>query len=635
MADTSTVLDLFANGNSGELFTLDDTPDSLGTAVGNSSFGYSVVYTPTAFNKGIQVDGSDYTTALSTDYYFNNVSDKTISLKFSMSTTFNTRYEILASDADRYYANFVILISIDSNTDTLNAQFGNGTGSNFSLGGVDVSAFRGDGILHTVTASNAGDECYLWLDGVLVNQGTSPSSLSNISSNTGNGYGMLFGTMSTVRTGATDVFNGVIDQPRILYEAITTADKAQVLHYEDDSYWSAVTEAPSAIIDFSASDDIEGYVQMTFTPSTGLPVPTHDLYTGINTLLKTGVINNYAYPIAGGNTDDYFVKAVNSVGDTDSNIDSGTSLLPQTPPVQPFTYLGDDIPVSELSTGDEQITRIALGDTEIWYWLNISDKVYPSGIRTVRVQDYADKEGQTIIDYVQSQHDSKVPADGALNRDIFSSYTEAGTSVYNQTAIDLDLSGVSHSQDQAGALITPQHMVVAEHYRATIGTVIYFHDLAGVSYARTIIAEQAIEGTPTFGANTSDGMVQKLNAPLPASVKVYPILADVGYTALTIVGAKSISLDKLQHVNVAEVMGVGTVANELSYLSHGPTADYVYDAPEFNDSGSPSFVIVNGELAITSTLTSSYITTSDMGGANYGDTLYLLLLDEIVNTLGY
>jgi len=633
MADTSTKLDLFENGNSLELFTLDDTPDSLGGALGNHAFSYAVVYEATTFNKGIRVTGATKTTALSTNFYWSNVTDKTISVKFELDAVPVNATECLISDASRFFANSVTLAYVATATDMLTVQFGNGLGGTFNMTDVDISTFRGDGLLHTLTMSNEGDECYLWIDGALQQQATSTTSLTNVSSATGNGQGLMFGLISTESSGADETWNGVLDQPRILTEAITTSDKAQVIHFEDDSYWTAPAEIPVfPVADFNASDDIEGYVQVTFTKADGLPVPTHDLYKG-GVKIKDDVETLYSYPATAG-TDSYFVRASNTSGDTDSNTDNGTSLDEIVPLPNPIGFLGEDTnPVHYAFIGEEPVTRIYQGDTPVYYWKTINDRVYPSGFTTKRIQDYADRDAMTIVDYATSEFSKLVPVDGSLNRAIFSSYTDNSTSTYNQTAIDVDLSGVNHSTEHSGTLVTSQHMIVANHYKSPIGATIYFHDLAGTSYAREVVSELCFSDVTNF-EHSSDACVQKLDSPLPAGIKVYPVFDRNGYTDINVVGVKTITLDKNRNMNVAEVLGVGTDAGEYVYFSSGPTSDYVYDTPVFNDSGSPTFVIVDGEMCVCSTLTASYITASDFGGANYGDQLYLLTLDEIINSLG-
>ena len=631
MADTKAKLDLFDNGNSLELWPLDGTPNSLGGAIGNNKFTWAVAYEDTAFGQGIRVDGNTKTTALSTDFYFDNITDKTVSVKFSMDAVAVNANEALISDASRYFGGAVVLAYVATDTDTLNVQFGDGLGNAFNMTGIDISALRGDGLLHTLTMSNEGDECYVWLDAVLQEQATSTTSLTSVSSNVNNGAGLMFGLISTVSAGADETWNGVLDQPRILSEAITTQDKARVIHFEDDSYWSAVTEAPSKILDFVASDNIEGYVQVAFTKGTGLPIPTEALYKGA-TLVKANVTTNYAFPTAEG-TEDYHIKSSNSAGVTDSNIDSGTSLATQVPEVNPMSFLGDDLGVEYAYIGDEPITRVAIGDNEIYYWKNIQDKVYPSGIRTVRIKDYADKDAMTLVEYSDSEFSKLVPP--TLDDNIFTSYSDTGASVYTQTAKDIDLSGVCHSDTHAGTLVTNQHIVVANHLKHTIGETIYFHDLDGVSYARTVTAEQSFTDTVSF-EHISDVCVQKLNSPLPANIKVYPIMDRNGYDDVSILGAKIIHLDKDKHFNVAEIAGLGSLpATEYQYISHWTNDDYDYAVPTGGDSGSPSFVLINGELCLSHHLTTSVLGGTDGAGANYGDQLYLLVLDEIINSLGY
>jgi len=82
--------------------------------------------------------------------------------------------------------------------------------------------------------------------------------------------------------------------------------------------------APSAIIDFVASDDQHGQITMTWTHATGNPVPQHNLFSGINPIIEN-ITSPYVHIVAEG-TALLHVKAVNSEGTVDSNEDQGTSL---------------------------------------------------------------------------------------------------------------------------------------------------------------------------------------------------------------------------------------------------------------------------------------------------------------------
>lgn len=88
--------------------------------------------------------------------------------------------------------------------------------------------------------------------------------------------------------------------------------------------------APSAPSNFSASDWTIGAVVATFTPSSGYPTPTYDLYQdGV----RVGIgISTYHYHTVSAGTRSYYVKAINSVGSANSYSNNGRSLI------SPITY---------------------------------------------------------------------------------------------------------------------------------------------------------------------------------------------------------------------------------------------------------------------------------------------------------
>ena len=83
------------------------------------------------------------------------------------------------------------------------------------------------------------------------------------------------------------------------------------------------TIPPSDITNFSASGNRVGQIQVSFTPSQGLPTPQHDLYMNGN-LVASNISSGYIHGIVAG---DYtcFVRARNSAGSVDSNVNAGRS----------------------------------------------------------------------------------------------------------------------------------------------------------------------------------------------------------------------------------------------------------------------------------------------------------------------
>ncbi len=84
------------------------------------------------------------------------------------------------------------------------------------------------------------------------------------------------------------------------------------------------TVAPSAITNFNASDNQTGKVIVTFSPASGFPAPTYDLYEN-GSLVASDIASGYERVVSAG-IRTYYVKAVNSAGAIPSNSNTGLSM---------------------------------------------------------------------------------------------------------------------------------------------------------------------------------------------------------------------------------------------------------------------------------------------------------------------
>ncbi len=90
----------------------------------------------------------------------------------------------------------------------------------------------------------------------------------------------------------------------------------------DDGTSEPATEAPSEILDFAAWD-AEGMIGTSWTPATGTPTPTYDLYQN-DVRVVIGIEPNDEFVTRAG-VDEYYVLAKNSAGEEPSNTDWGVS----------------------------------------------------------------------------------------------------------------------------------------------------------------------------------------------------------------------------------------------------------------------------------------------------------------------
>jgi len=110
-------------------------------------------------------------------------------------------------------------------------------------------------------------------------------------------------------------------------------------NYDDGSAIKAITSPPSAITDFTASDDLVNSIQINFTRAS--QATRHDLYRA-GLAYKTKVNDGDVIPTFSG-TWDFYVIASNLLGSTTGNVDSGTAIASNTPPsvITDFTASDD------------------------------------------------------------------------------------------------------------------------------------------------------------------------------------------------------------------------------------------------------------------------------------------------------
>jgi hypothetical protein len=95
--------------------------------------------------------------------------------------------------------------------------------------------------------------------------------------------------------------------------------------------WGGSTP-PTEIMDFSVSDNWTGSsLTITFTPASGAPEPTYDLYAD-GSLHTSGVTSGFSFT-ATSSSSTYYVLAINEAGQTPSNSDVGNAYLGPSSPI--------------------------------------------------------------------------------------------------------------------------------------------------------------------------------------------------------------------------------------------------------------------------------------------------------------
>ena len=166
-----------------------------------------------------------------------------------------------------------------------------------------------------------------------------------------------------------------------------------------------------------------------------------------------------------------------------------------------------------------------------------------------------------------------------------------------------DWSGVGQSSDNFWeTMISPSYFVTANHWHASIGDTIQFNldnSPTGTYETRTVVWSEQV------GDSNSDLWLGELSSPVGAGVAIYPILSlpnPANYKNLP-----------LYTVGLADGSGVCNMRLGCNNISSagGSSMDFVYNTSAgvgsnesyvmSGDSGGPSFVPVDGQLALVGT----------------------------------
>ncbi|GAA5495630.1 hypothetical protein Rhal01_01809 [Rubritalea halochordaticola] len=203
---------------------------------------------------------------------------------------------------------------------------------------------------------------------------------------------------------------------------------------------------------------------------------------------------------------------------------------------------------------------------------------------------------------------------------IYEKYDPKGKSALKKSwTRKFDASGISFNDKRTCTLVTRQHVVMARHYKRSVGEPVVLHDRRGWWCQRTITKSLDVYGDVAIGL---------LDEPVPASYKVYPLLVAEPKLEESLLGELVIVTDQNRRLFVHEVASV-----------RGTNIRFTFDEKKqigfgkrlvSGDSGNPSFVIVGGEPVLIETHT-----TGGWGaGPFYGSALLQQKLEEAIRALG-
>lgn len=234
---------------------------------------------------------------------------------------------------------------------------------------------------------------------------------------------------------------------------------------------------------------------------------------------------------------------------------------------------------------------------------------------------------QEMLEYVDSDEPDK--------RRFSTRNHDTATYIRNEECwLPVDLSAIAvgnnvagfWSKERSGLLITPQHMIVAIHYPATIGSYFRFVDLDGVVHTRQVVGISAFDLIWAY-----DVKVCLLSAPIPeiTPMKIvgeWFVLYDswTGFRWKSYRGGLGFWVDKNDDIHGAllgdswisaagttfTVNGVTRTNVNVDSMMSAPFGNDAYGYPQSyygfpvtGDSGSPLCALVNGEPAVVQLFT--------------------------------
>ncbi len=149
----------------------------------------------------------------------------------------------------------------------------------------------------------------------------------------------------------------------------------------------------------------------------------------------------------------------------------------------------------------------------------------------------------------------------------------------------IDMTGVALDSPQTCTLISPRHVLMAQHNQRSIGDTVVFHDKSGKPVIRVLEDKAVLPG----GLNP-DIAVGRLNQDAP--VTYYRVLPPrVDYQA-HLIGALAVITDKDRNLLMRRIAWIGNRHVRFAKATEFP--DACADPLIVGDSGNPGFIIIKG-----------------------------------------
>jgi hypothetical protein len=291
--------------------------------------------------------------------------------------------------------------------------------------------------------------------------------------------------------------------------------------------------------------------------------------------------------------------------------------------------------ISGLSTASTYLVATAVGIPNCFSVASVNiDRVSSATIDSL-VSYSSGTLAKNCYDAINNRITGKDPT---VSKPIFSTLNHASSTYVRNTgcwAYDLDLTCISPWNSaggitMGGTLISPCHIVFANHYQISNGSKIRYITSNNTIVERTVIDQAVVTNT--------DAQIGLLDSDVPSSISFAKILPSNWSSYLpnlyrntqynsNSAGLPVISLD---YDKKASVMELHYVASDVSTYIRWPSRNSnFYSFLEMiigGDSGSPSFLVINNQLVLISTWFSS-IAGPFYGGSNINS------INTVMNTL--
>jgi hypothetical protein len=182
-------------------------------------------------------------------------------------------------------------------------------------------------------------------------------------------------------------------------------------------------------------------------------------------------------------------------------------------------------------------------------------------------------------------------------------------------------------QNQAGTLVSPRHLVMAEHYQFGVGTKVRYITADNQVVERTVTAVQSVGPSNSQDYYATDITVALLDSDVPPSISPAKVLPNNWLSYLpsltTVTGVPAIATNQYKQVLVSDF-----ISTQTGIAPTNAQRLLFFRTIISGDSGSPAFLVVNNELVLLTTWTWG----GGGGGPNYAN--LLASINAVMTSLG-